>query len=194
MVKKPKDVNSEPIPSETTDHQHHKEAKSDKTHAKKAKPDSHAELETLKKEMQQKIDEAQDKYLRLSAEFDNYRKRTLREKSDILKSAGEEVIMKILPVIDDFERALSFVDNSKDIEAVKAGIHLIYSKFLEKMTQQGVKEIEALNQVLDTDKHEAVTKIAVEDEKQKGKIVDVLEKGYFLNDKVIRFAKVVIGE
>lgn len=141
-----------------------------------------------------KLQEINDKYVRLSAEFDNYRKRTLKEKMDLTKSAGEKILINILPVMDNFERALQSIDAAKDIDAIKEGVHLIYNNFKEFITQNGVKEIEAVNQVFDTDIHEAITKIPAPTKKLKGKVVDCVEKGYFLNDKVIRFAKVVIGE
>jgi molecular chaperone GrpE len=146
------------------------------------------------KALEEKVKEFQDKYLRLSAEFDNYRKRTLKERIDLLKSAGEEMIVKVLPVLDDFERAQLFMENAKDVDAVKSGVDLIYSKLKEILSQQGLKEISALGEEFDTDKHEAITKIPAPDEKLKGKIVDVIEKGYYLNDKVIRYSKVIIGE
>lgn len=155
------------------------------------------EVEKLRSDIEtlgQKLNENQDKYLRLSAEFDNYRKRTLKEKSDLLKSAGEDTIFKVLPVLDDFERALNAMQTSSDIEAVKNGISLIYIKLKDILSQQGIKEIEALNLEFNTDLHEAITKIPAPQEELKGKVVDVVQKGYYLNDKVLRFAKVVIGE
>ncbi len=142
----------------------------------------------------QKLTELQEKYLRLSAEFDNYRKRTLREKTELLKSASEDVLVKILPVMDDFERALGSIGNTTDIEALRAGIHLIYSKFKDFLAQQGVREMDSLNDEFDTDRHEAVTKIPVQEDAKKGKVVDVIEKGYLLNEKVVRYAKVIIGD
>jgi molecular chaperone GrpE len=147
-------------------------------------------VEELKKQLQ----ELNDKYLRLSAEYDNYRKRTLKEKMELTKSAGASVILALLPVIDDFDRALAHLDDAKDLDAVKEGILLIYSKFKEFLAQQGVTEIEATNKDFDTDHHEAITKIPAPSEEMKGKVIDTVEKGYKLNDKVIRFAKVVVGE
>lgn len=143
---------------------------------------------------QSQLNEMKDKYLRLSAEFDNYRKRTQREKMDLIKYGSEDVLKSILPVVDDFERALKSLEHSTDIEAFKQGLFLIHGKFSEFLKSSGVQEIQAVGQDLDTDMHEAITKIPVQDEAQKGKIVDVIQKGYKLNDKVIRFAKVVIGE
>jgi molecular chaperone GrpE len=146
------------------------------------------------KEQQKELQEQKDKYLRLSADFDNFRKRTLREKIEMSKLAGEDIYLKILPVLDDLDRAMKAIQEASDTEAVKEGMQLIYNKFKDYLNQQGVKEIKALHQVFDTDVHEAITKIPAENKKLKGKVVDIIEKGYFLNEKVIRFSKVVIGE
>jgi len=145
-------------------------------------------------QIQVQLDEMKDKYLRLSAEFDNYRKRSLREKMDLTKYASEDVLVSILPVFDDFERAMRSMDLSTDIDAVKQGLHLIYGKFNDFLKTKGVVEIEAVGKELNTDIHEAITKVPVQEEEKKGKIIDVIQKGYMLNDKVIRFSKVVIGE
>jgi len=145
-------------------------------------------------EAKAKIVELNDKYLRLSAEFDNYRKRTLKEKMELTKTGGEMVLINILPVMDNLERALGSVREAKDLEAVKLGIELIYSNFKDFLQQSGVKEVPALNEEFNTDQHEAITKIPTPDKDQKGKVVDVIEKGYYLGEKVIRYAKVVVGE
>jgi len=145
-------------------------------------------------QIQAQLDEMKDKYLRLSAEFDNYRKRSLREKMDLTKYASEDVLVSILPVFDDFERAMRSMDLSTDIDAVKQGLHLIYGKFNDFLKTKGVVEIEAIGKELNTDIHEAITKVPIQEEDKKGKIIDVIQKGYMLNDKVIRFSKVVIGE
>lgn len=152
--------------------------------------------EEVKKEKsdKEKLDELNDKYLRLAAEYDNYRKRTLKEKTELIKSAGEDILVNILPVVDDFERALGHIDQAKDINAVKEGINLIYTKFSEFLKQRGIKEISAKEKDFNTDEHEAITKIPAPTEELKGKVVDVVEKGYYLNEKVIRFSKVVVGE
>ncbi len=160
----------------------------------KEKKKSEKATEKQEKTDQEKLQEMQDKYLRLTAEYDNYRKRTLKEKMELTKSAGEDILNGLLPVMDDFERALQSIDDSDDLEAVKKGIHLIYSKFKDFMKQNGVKEIEAKEQEFDTDKHEAVSKIPAPSEELKGKVVDVVQKGYYLNDKILRYSKVVIGE
>jgi len=154
------------------------------------------EPETEKKEptTEEKLAELQDRYLRLSAEYDNFRKRTLKEKIDLQKSANESLLGTLLPVADDFDRALQSVDEAKDIVAVKEGFNLIFGKFNGFLSLQGVKEIEAVNKPFDTDLHEAITKIPAPTKKLKGKVVDVVQKGYYLNERVLRFAKVVIGE
>ncbi|MFC0878011.1 nucleotide exchange factor GrpE [Saccharicrinis sp. FJH2] len=166
--------------------------------------DVDAEKEELKAECEDKADdltlvkkayeELNDKHLRLQAEFDNYRKRTLREKMELTKSAGESILVNILPVIDDFERAQQMLHDASDIESVRQGFELIYSKFVSFLNQNGVKPIETNEKEFDTDLHEAVTKIPAPNEELKGKVVDCIQKGYMLNDKVIRYSKVVIGE
>ena len=145
-------------------------------------------------QVNQKCEELNDKNLRLMAEFDNFRKRTLKEKSELIKNAGENVFVNILPLVDDFERAMKAMETTEDIEAVKEGIDLIYSKFMSFLNTNGVKVIPTDNEPFDVDKHEAVTLYPAPTEDQKGKIIDCLTRGYTLNEKVIRFAKVVVGE
>jgi len=153
-----------------------------------------AEPAAPQEDLKQKFDELNDKYLRLMAEFDNYRKRTLKEKMDLTKYAEEDVLKGILKVVDDMERAINNLGTAPDMNAVKEGVELIYKKFKSFLETRGLKEVEAMNQELDTDKHEAVAKFTAPSEDLKGKIIDVVEKGYYLHDKVIRYAKVVIGE
>ena len=141
-----------------------------------------------------KVAELQDKYLRQVAEFDNYRKRTIKEKAELILNGGEKSISSILPVIDDFERAIKTMETAKDVSAVKEGVELIYNKFMAVLAQNGVKVIETKDQPLDTDYHEAIAVIPAPSEEQKGKILDCVQTGYTLNDKVIRHAKVVVGE
>jgi molecular chaperone GrpE len=144
--------------------------------------------------LQEKCEELNDKNLRLMAEFDNYRKRTLKEKADLIKHAGERIFTDILPLVDDFERALGAMENSDDNSALKEGVDLIYNKFIGFLASNGVKPIPTENEVFDVDLHEAITTFPTEDEKMKGKIIDCTTKGYTLNEKVIRFSKVVVGE
>ncbi|MFW6225176.1 MAG: nucleotide exchange factor GrpE [Bacteroidota bacterium] len=171
----------------------HKKEK-DKPDIKEETPNSADVPKDEKEALKQEKDILEDKYLRLSAEFDNFRKRTLKEKSELIKTAGEDLLISFLPVIDDLERANNSVQETQDIEAVKEGIHLIYSKFKQFLESKGVKEIPGIGEDFDTDKHEAMSKIAVKNKDQKGKVVDVLQKGYYLNDKVLRYARVVVGE
>ena len=142
----------------------------------------------------EKLAEMQDKYLRLSAEFDNYRKRTLREKIELSKYAGENLLLSFLPIMDDFERALKHMDSTTDCTALKDGIDIMYVKFSDFLKQNGIKEIESLNTNFNVDLHEAVAKVPIQEEEKKGKVVDVVLKGYYLQDKVLRFAKVIVGE
>jgi molecular chaperone GrpE len=162
--------------------------------AKKRTSDQRDRIKSKMASYEEKIKELADKYLRLSAEFDNYRKRTLKEKIELTKSAGEELLKNILPVMDDFERGIKTVNNAGDITAIKEGIDLIYNKFKDFLNQNGVREIDAKDKEFNIDFHEAVTKIPAAKKDLKGKVVDVIEKGYTLNDKVIRYSKVVIGE
>jgi molecular chaperone GrpE len=146
------------------------------------------------KELESKLSEQHDKYLRLSAEFDNYRKRMLNERIELTQFISADIYTRMLPVIDDFERAMATIRKTGAMDAVREGVELIYTKFKEHLSQQGIKEIDALNQEFNTDYHDAVSKFPVEDEKLKGKVIDIVEKGYTLNEKVIRFCKVVVGE
>ncbi|MBN2484857.1 MAG: nucleotide exchange factor GrpE [Bacteroidales bacterium] len=152
------------------------------------------EQKNARDKAEEAVREWQDKYIRLSAEFDNYRKRTLKEKTDLIKQANSDLLKDILPVIDDLERGIDHIDKTEDLEGLKKGILLIYNKFVEFVRQNGIKEIEAKEKDFDIDFHEALTKIPAPSEELKGKVVDVIEKGYLLNDRVIRYAKVVVGE
>ena len=155
------------------------------------------EEEKLAQELEkanEQIEEQKDKYLRLSAEFDNYRKRTMKEKAELILNGGEKSISSILPIVDDFERALKNMETATDVAPVKEGVELIYNKFMSVLGQNGVKVIETKEQPLDTDYHEAIAVIPAPNEALKGKILDCVQTGYILNDKVIRHAKVVVGE
>ena len=143
---------------------------------------------------QEELANMKDKYLRLSAEFDNYRKRTMKEKAELILNGGEKSISSILPIVDDFERALKNMETAEDVAAVREGVELIYNKFMTVLGQNGVKVIETKEQPLNTDLHEAIAVIPAPAEELKGKILDCVQPGYTLNDKVIRHAKVVVGE
>lgn len=140
------------------------------------------------------IADLKDKYLRQAAEFDNYRKRVLKEKSELIQNGGESVISSLLPIIDDFERALQNMKKSDDTAALKEGVELIYQKFMKTLESNGLKTIKTKEADFNTDFHEAVAMIPAPNDESKGKVVDCVQKGYKLNDKVIRHAKVAVGQ
>lgn len=143
--------------------------------------------------LQEKYDEVNDKYLRLYSDFDNFRKRALKERIEMSKNAAEQVLTEFLVILDDFERAIASFDKVETVEPLKEGTVLIYNKFRNSLTGKGLTEIEALGQTFDTDYHEAIAKVPAPSEDQKNKVLDVTQKGYMLNGKVVRFAKVVVG-
>ena len=156
-----------------------------------------AELDTLKNLLDKKEKEVEmekKEYMFLMAEFDNFRKRTLRERTDLIKSASEKALKGLLPIIDDFERGLDAIKDSSDADAVKEGMKLIYNKFIKYLADNGVKEIESTGADFDTEVHEAVAMVPAADESEKGKVKDTVSKGYMLNDKVLRHAKVVVAQ
>ncbi|MBP7849355.1 MAG: nucleotide exchange factor GrpE [Lentimicrobiaceae bacterium] len=169
------------------------------SHADDHKSDKrkHKKEDSLRKALQEKEEEYKtlyEKHLRLLSEFDNYRKRTVRERADLLKTAGEEVIQALLPVLDDFERALKSTQQSTDPQAIKDGIILIQNKLSNALSQKGLEPMNTIGQDFDTDFHEAITDIPAPSEEMKGKVIDETQKGYMLGGKVIRFAKVVVGK
>lgn len=145
-------------------------------------------------ELQEKYDTVNDKYLRLYSEFENYRRRTSREKLELMKNAGADILKEFLPVVDDFDRAIAGNENDEDIENIKEGFKLIHHKLMRTLEGRGVKPMNSLEQPFDTEYHEAITNIPAPDESLKGKVVDVAEKGYYYHDTVLRFAKVVVGQ
>jgi len=171
-----------------------------KDETKKAKKGFFKKKKSKTEELQEQLEESNiktaeinDKYLRLYSEFDNFRKRTIKEKSDIYKTAGEDVIISIISIVDDFERALQNTEDNEENKAHREGLELIFSKFNKILESKNVKAIEAIGKEFDTDLHEAITQIPAPTEDMQGKVIDVVEKGYTMNDKVIRFSKVVIG-
>lgn len=160
----------------------------------------HAEEENIEEEdlspeelLKTELNDANNKYIRLYAEFDNYKRRTSRERIELLQSAGKDVIVDLLPVLDDLERALKSIDEHANDVAVKEGVQLVANKLKKTLQQKGLKEMESINQPFDADFHEAITNIPAPSEEMKGKIIDEVVKGYLLNDKVLRYAKVVVG-
>lgn len=156
--------------------------------------DEKSELEQKLAEAAEKIATLEDKYLRQVAEFDNYRKRTMKEKAELIKNGGERAIESILPVLDDFERALLTMEKSENAEEIRTGVELIYNKFVTILKQNGLQKIETEGKDFDTDYHEAIAMVPTPDETLKGKVLDCIQTGYILNDKVIRHAKVAVGE
>jgi molecular chaperone GrpE len=148
-----------------------------------------SELEQLQAELA----ESQNKYLRLYADFENYKRRTSKERIDLIRAAGVEVIMALLPVLDDFERAAKSMDTATDINALKEGVQLVHNKLRAILEQKGLKEMKAMDTLFDSELHDAITNIPAPSDELKGKVVDELQKGYYLNDKVIRHAQVVVG-
>lgn len=162
-----------------------------------AEAEETVEVDSLEKkvsELEDQLAKEKKEYLFLMAEFDNFRKRTLKEKSEIIRNAGENVLKGLLPVMDDFERGIKAAESSEDSTAMKEGMSLIYNKLKKYLAQNGVKEFEPSDDTFDADKHEAISVVPVPDESKKGKILDTVEKGYMINDKVLRHAKVVVGQ
>ena len=184
-------VEGEPVAQPETDEADNDSKKSKKSRRQRREDEAKdKEIEELKAQ----VEEQKDRYLRLSAEFDNYRKRTLKERSDMLKTVNGDTLSGMLPVLDDLERAMQSMEKATDVAAVREGVVLIYNKIQEFLKNKGIVEIDAMNQVFDTDLHEAITKIPAPTEDLKGKVVDVIQKGYKIDTKVIRYAKVVVGE
>lgn len=144
--------------------------------------------------LQAELEKSQKEYLFLMAEFDNYRKRTVKEKAELIKNGGEKAMLGLLPVIDDFERAIDAIDKSSDVEGLKEGVDLIYNKFMKYLESQQVKPMESTGTDFDADVYEAVTTFPAPDESMKGKVIDTVQKGYTINEKVLRHAKVVVGQ
>lgn len=144
--------------------------------------------------LQAELEKSHKEYLFLMAEFDNYRKRTVKEKAELIKNGGEKAMLGLLPVIDDFERAIDAIDKSSDVEGLKEGVDLIYNKFMKYLESQQVKPMESTGTDFDADIYEAVTTFPAPDESMKGKVIDTVQKGYTINEKVLRHAKVVVGQ
>ena len=151
-------------------------------------------LEKELEEAKKTIEEQKDKYLRLSAEFDNYRKRTMKEKAELIKNGGEKAISAILPILDDLERALQNMQKADNVQSMYEGLDLIFQKFHKVLAQEGLQKMEPVGKTFDTDYHEAIALVPAPDEAQKGKVLDCVQTGYKLNDKVIRHAKVVVAQ
>jgi molecular chaperone GrpE len=144
--------------------------------------------------LQKQVEEQKDKFLRLYADFDNYKKRTAKERSELILTAGKDIMTAMLPVSDDMDRAIKYMNESEDLTTIKEGLNLVYAKFKNTLEQNGLKSIPAIGEIFDVEKHEAITEIPAPNDEMKGKVVDEVEKGYYLNGKLIRYAKVVVGK
>ena len=198
-MKNKKDIERKEQTAETPEKEVGKNSEMTEEHTERPAEDSVPveETDTLAAENEQlkaQVEQLKKDYLLARADLENFRKRTLKEKADLIRNGGESCLKDILPVIDDFERGLQAVGESADVEAVKQGIELIYNKFKTFLDQHGVKEIPTQDADFDTEYHEAVTTFPAPTPEQKGKVIDCVQKGYTMNDKVIRFAKVVVGE
>jgi len=180
------DLNASPAEEAAAEAETAEEAAAEMTEEEKLA----AENESLKTSLEKEKKE----YMFLMAEFDNFRKRTLREKSELIKNAAESAFKGLLPVVDDFERALKASDGVDDAASIREGLELLYKKLKKYLEQNGVKEMDPEDRDFDADRHEAITAVPVPDENLKGKIIDTVEKGYMINDKVLRHAKVVVGQ
>jgi molecular chaperone GrpE len=144
--------------------------------------------------LQKQVEEQKDKFLRLYADFDNYKKRTAKERSELILTAGKDIMTAMLPVSDDMDRAIKYMNESEDLTTIKEGLNLVYAKFKNTLEQNGLKSIPSIGEIFDVEKHEAITEIPAPNDEMKGKVVDEVEKGYYLNGKLIRYAKVVVGK
>ncbi len=162
--------------------------------AENPQPEANTDAQPAEENLQAKVDEMKDKYLRLYADFDNYKKRMAKERLELMKEAGKDILTNLLPVMDDFTRAVKAAETAASIDSVKEGMELIHGKLLRNLEQKGLKRMESQGQPFDADLHEAITEIPAPTDDLKGKVVDVVEEGYYLNDKIIRYAKVVVGK
>lgn len=190
--KKKKNDIEDPIMGNTADEQETNVQAEESADAASTSEEAQPELSEVEK-LQQEVAALNDKYLRLFAEFDNYKRRTQKERAELLKTAGKDIIVSMLPVLDDFDRANKAMQGATDVAPILEGLALVHHKLKSTLNQKGLKEMETLHTPFDTDLHEAITNIPAPNEELKGKVMDELEKGYTLNDKVIRFAKVVVG-
>lgn len=155
---------------------------------------SNPEPENIAEKLQAEVEEQKDKYIRLFAEFDNFKKRNAKERYELMQTAGRDVLTSLLDVLDDCDRAEKQIQNSEDIEQIRQGVSLVFNKLRTTLQSKGLKPMESINTVFDVEKHEAITEIPAPAEDLKDKVVDEITKGYYLNDKIIRFAKVVVGK
>lgn len=190
MLEKEKELKDNEIVEEKLEEKHQKEKKKSKDELKKAEK---IKYEETINELNAKLAEANDKFLRLYSEFDNYRKRTSKERIELSKTASEDLIVSLLPIIDDFERALKAIEATEENKNLREGVELIYNKMLGILSQKGLKAMESIGKEFNSEIHEAIAQVPSENEENKGKIFDEVVKGYYLHEKVIRHAKVVVS-
>ncbi|WP_128544179.1 nucleotide exchange factor GrpE [Larkinella soli] len=178
----------------------HTDKNNEESTAQAANPAAEAQNDVTEEQLVSEFDkvsrelgELKDKYLRLYADFENFRRRTAKEKIDLISTANEGLLVALLPVLDDFERAMKSAETTTEVDALKEGVQLIYNKFNKVLEAKGLKPMESKGQVFDADLHESITQFPAPTDDLKGKVIDEVEKGYFLNEKVIRFAKVIVG-
>lgn len=188
-----KDIENQEIKDQTTVTEDVDTSAADAAASDNMAEEQTVETDTVAEKPAEELIDWKDQYIRLQAEFDNFRKRTIREKMDLIQSGGSDVLKAILPILDDMQRAIAASEKSDDIDALREGERLVVQKFIDTLRQKKVVEIEALDAPFDENLHEAVARFAAGEEK-KGKVIDVIERGYMLGDKVLRFAKVVVGE
>ena len=183
--------------TEATEETQQNESAEDQQNESEAQPEELSAEDKLAKELEEvkaALEEQKDKYFRLAAEFDNYRKRTLKEKAELIKNGGAKAIEAILPVLDDLERAMANMQKSDDVQAMYEGVELIYQKFLKNLGQEGLEKMNPIGTPFDTDFHEAIALVPAQEDDQKGKVLDCVQTGYKLHEKVIRHAKVVVAQ
>lgn len=193
MIMSKKNKNNKKAEKPLEEPQVEQELEQEQTEAQET-PQEEAPAEVTVEQLQQKLESQQKEYLLLMAEFDNFRRRTLKEKQDLIKTASEKAMLELLPVVDDFERALNAMSKSGDVDALAEGVNLIYAKLVKFLEQQGVKPIESTGKDFDPDLFDAITTFPAPDESMRGKVVDTTTKGYMINDKVLRHAQVVVGQ
>jgi molecular chaperone GrpE len=193
-IRRKKDKENQPEAGKKLEHPEQEISENNKSEEGTAEEKSEQVEKSKELELKEKLDELNDKYLRLYSEFDNYRKRNIKERIELSRTASSDVILDLLPVLDDFERAVRSSDETEDCMVLREGINLIYNKFKGILEKKGLKPIDAIGSEFNTDFHEAITYTPAPADELKNKIVDELEKGYLLNDKVLRYTKVVIGQ
>ncbi len=194
MNEKDKNLETENNPTETAEMNGNPGLNTDENAAGTTHLNEPVQEENETEKLQAELQEQKDKYIRLMAEFDNFRRRTAKERLELIQTAGKDVIVSLLDVLDDCDRAEKQIQGSEDVNQIKEGVTLVFGKMRSALQSKGVKEMKSVHEEFDVEKHEAITEIPAPTEELKGKVIDEVQKGYYLNDKIIRFAKVVVGK